>query len=160
MRASSSLRNPTTRRARHRRMDPLVQHLEAPPGCRHENPYYGVCFNSLTCAENGASLRTDRMPQRDSTQQNSPFSSTHRLNFRKAGRKNMLRNPSHIPCRSGLPHQSGHLINHEVWQWNNTALRRAQSSTMPTHDTLLMLPCKDDDRKIALAFESRHWINR
>jgi hypothetical protein len=50
MRASSSLRNPTTRHARHRGVDPLLQHPIAPPDSRHENPWYGLCFSSLTPA--------------------------------------------------------------------------------------------------------------
>jgi hypothetical protein len=37
-------------------MDSLLQHPSAPPGPRHENPRYGVCFSGLTCAENGGSL--------------------------------------------------------------------------------------------------------
>ena len=48
MRASSSLRNPTTRLACHRRVDPLLQPPAPPPGPRHENPRYGVCFSGLT----------------------------------------------------------------------------------------------------------------
>jgi hypothetical protein len=51
MRASSSLRNPATRLACHRRKDPVLKRPAAPPGARHENPYYGLCFSSLTCAE-------------------------------------------------------------------------------------------------------------
>jgi hypothetical protein len=38
-------------------MDPLLQHPTASPSPRHENPRYGVCFSSLTCAENGGSLQ-------------------------------------------------------------------------------------------------------
>jgi len=56
MRASSPLRNPATPLACHRRVDPLLQHPSAPPGPRHENPRYGVCFSGLTCAENGGSV--------------------------------------------------------------------------------------------------------
>ena len=41
-------------------MDPLFQHPAASPGPRHENPCYGVCFSSLTCAKNGGSLRRRR----------------------------------------------------------------------------------------------------
>ena len=37
-----------TRLARHRRVDPLLQHPSAPPGPRHENPRYGVCSSGLT----------------------------------------------------------------------------------------------------------------
>jgi len=38
-------------------VDPLLQPPSAPPGPRHENPRYGVCFSGLTCAENGGSLQ-------------------------------------------------------------------------------------------------------
>jgi hypothetical protein len=37
-------------------MDLLLQQPAASPGSRHENPCYGVCFSSLTCAEIGGSL--------------------------------------------------------------------------------------------------------
>jgi len=47
MRASSSLRNSTTRLACHRRVDPLLQHPTAPPGPRHDHRY-GVRFSGLT----------------------------------------------------------------------------------------------------------------
>ncbi len=57
VRTPSSLRDPATRLARHRRVDPLLQHPSAPPGPRHENPSYGVCFSSLTCAETGGSVQ-------------------------------------------------------------------------------------------------------
>ena len=47
VRTPSSLRDPATRLARHRRVDSLLQHPSAPPDPRHENPRYGVCFSGL-----------------------------------------------------------------------------------------------------------------
>jgi putative transposase len=65
VRTPSSLRDPATRLARHRRVDPLLQHPSAPPGPRHENPSYGVCFNGLTCAESGGVITdTQSSPRR------------------------------------------------------------------------------------------------
>jgi len=50
-------RKPTTRNTNNRRLDPLLQYPQTPPGPRHENTSRGLQISSITCAESDGSLQ-------------------------------------------------------------------------------------------------------